>query len=337
MQIIILSGVGYAPNSGINKAYLRVDGWDDYCFKTTFHLSLHDEKGNYHDIGNIKIGFKGQEIGLHTRTYLDDEFSELPDDYFSLGQDSDYYQKLSELPRPFRESLLYRLNDAVLSAKRLEDNLNESVMGTSLLRHVSLSAIRGQFSRALAGQPPLSNFEFTFSRPATEKISEIELDFNVVVGSTPSTNIHAIIGRNGVGKTTLLNGMITAITSKGQSDEASFYDLEGIKGFGRRPISHDYFSSLVSVSFSAFDPFDPPKEQADPSLGTCYYYIGLKKPDNNLKGLSDIHDDFINALNICFNQQPKRERWLKAIDTLESDENFASMNLKALALRCLST
>ena len=36
-------------------------------------------------------------------------------------------------------------------------------------------------------------------------------------------------------------------------------------------------------------------------------------------------------MTLCFSQHPKRERWLKAIDTLESDENFASMELKNLA------
>lgn len=43
-------------------------------------------------------------------------------------------------------------------------------------------------------------------------------------------------------------------------------------------IDHDYFSSLISVSFSAFDPFPPPLEQSDPTKGTCYFYVGLKTP-----------------------------------------------------------
>lgn len=69
------------------------------------------------------------------------------------------------------------------------------------------------------------------------------------------------------------------------------------------------------MSFSAFDPFEPPSEQPDPSKGTCYFYIGLKKGES-LKGLNDIHEDFLEALTLCFSQHPKRERWLKAIDTL---------------------
>lgn len=57
----------------------------------------------------------------------------------------------------------------------------------------------------------------------------------------------------------------------------------------------------------------------------------MKKKGESLKGLNHIHEDFLEALTLCFSQHPKRERWLKAIDTLESDENFASMELKNLA------
>lgn len=57
----------------------------------------------------------------------------------------------------------------------------------------------------------------------------------------------------------------------------------------------------------------------------------FEKKGESLKGLNDIHEDFLEALTLCFSQHPKRERWLKAIDTLESDENFASMELKNLA------
>ena len=54
---------------------------------------------------------------------------------------------------------------------------------------------------------------------------------------------------------------------------AKFVDTEG---WQESEIADDYFSSLVSVSFSAFDPFTPPQEQPDPAKGTCYFYIGLK-------------------------------------------------------------
>ena len=300
MKFFILPRGAQSPDCGINSAYLRADGWDDFSYKTSFYLSLHDEFGTYHEIGNVKVGFKGQEIIEHTSSSLDYELPELPDGYFSLGQDVEYYQRLSKLSVPLRDDLLVNLKDLVLSSELLEKYREEYVLSTSLLRYVSLTAIKGMFSRTLQGLAPLTNFEFKFSKPATDKISGIDLDFKVLVDSKPSTNIHAIIGRNGVGKTTLLNGMIKAITSKEQSD-AKFYDLEDVNSFiEEKPIENDYFSSLTSVSFSAFDPFEPPKEQPNPSLGTCYFYIGLKKEGEKLKDLNDIHEDFLTALTLCF-------------------------------------
>ena len=212
------------PTTGVNTAYLHVDRWNDFSFVTMFYLSLHDEKGVFHELGNVKIGFKGQTTEKSTYSLLGTGFQQLPDEYFSVGQDVDYYQKFSVLTEPLRNQLLGALKDIVHIPELVEFAQQEDVFRTSLLRDVSLSVIKGQFSRVLVVRPPLTNFEFKFVRPEADKMSGIELEFKVEVGSKPSTNIHTVIGRNGVGKTTLLNGMIEAITSKGQS-EAKFHDI----------------------------------------------------------------------------------------------------------------
>ncbi|BCV67284.1 hypothetical protein TUM17387_26430 [Shewanella carassii] len=327
MNIVIVPKEQRVPSSATNTAYLHVDYWNDYSFVTMFFLSVFDEDGTSHQIGQVKIGFKGQTIENSTFRTLTSPLNSLPKKYFSLGQDVEYYKKIHLLPERVRIALLEGLRDIVYTQNLIESVQDEDVFRTSLLRWVSLSVIKGQFSAVLEGRNELTNFEFMFSRPATDKMSAIDLTFNVTVGAKPSTNIHAIIGRNGVGKTTILNGMIEAITNTTDST-AKFYDLEGRDD---SPIEPDYFSSLVSVSFSAFDPFNPPNEQPDPSKGTCYFYIGLKQyGTDKLKEVVDVHEDFIQALKACLSQESKRARWLRAIDTLESDENFESMNLKAL-------
>ncbi|MBM7071963.1 AAA family ATPase [Shewanella sp. 202IG2-18] len=327
MNIVIVPRNQRIPPSGVSTAYLHIDRWNDFSFVTMFYLSLFDEKGALHEIGNIKIGFQGQTTDKSTYETLDSVFQTLPDGYFSIGMDVDYYKKISKLSAPIKSSLLHALKDMAQTPDLISLAQDEEVFRTSLLRDVSLSVIKGQFTRVLEGRNPLTNFEFKFGRPPQTKMSGIDLAFKVKVGEKPSTNIHALIGRNGVGKTTILNGMIEAVTSQGQSED-KFYDIEGWR---ETPINTDYFSSLVSVSFSAFDPFEPPREQPDPSKGTCYFYIGLKKEGESLKGLNDIHEDFLHALKSCFSQESKKHRWLQAIDTLESDENFANMELKSLA------
>ena len=327
IKFIIIPRDSRAPLPLTNTACLDIDRWDDFSFKTQFFLSFFDSKGVGHKIGNVKIGFKGQKEGSSTSQYLSNEFHTLSEGFFSVGQDVDYYTNINSLRNEIQVALLKAIRDISYSTEIIPSIEQEDVFNTSLLRSVSLSAIKGQFTRVLAGNPPLTAFKFKFFRPSTDRMSEIKLGFNVKVESRPSTNIHAIIGRNGVGKTTILNGMIEAITKSEKSD-SNFFD---INDWRESPINQDYFSSLVSVSFSAFDPFTPPKEQSDPALGTCYFYIGLKKDGDQLKSLNDIHQDFIGALGYCFSQEQKKNRWLKAIDTLESDENFSQMNLKDLA------
>ena len=126
----------------------------------------------------------------------------------------------------------------------------------------------------------------------------------------------------------MLNGMIEAITDR-QGANAKFVDTDKL----REPeIPEDYFSSLVSVSFSAFDPFTPPMEQPDPAKGTCYFYIGLKDQQNGQlhRTISDLRNDCVKALISCFYESKKTARWLNAISKLGSDENFASMRLEQL-------
>jgi predicted ATPase len=314
------------PAKGVSTIYLHIDHWNDFSFMTMFDLSLDDEKGIRHDIGQVKIGFKGQDKTKDTYATLDQEFISLPKGYFSLGMGDDYYKNLAKLSKEFRVELLTHLNDMAYDSTHLNNADGEEVFSVSLLRDVSLSVIKGQFSRILAGKPGLTDFKFNYIRPEQQSIGGLKLRFNVIANSLPSTNVHAVIGRNGAGKTTLLNGMIESIVDIGNSlGKFTNSDL-----YGTPPISKDYFSSLVSVSFSAFDPFKPPKEQSDPSEGACYFYIGLQKDDGNLSTLFELNEQCEKALNTCFRSPGKTKRWLKAMKSLGSDDNFSEMKLEEL-------
>jgi predicted ATPase len=326
MKFCVLSRGVPIPSSGNNTIYLKIDHWNDYSFVTMFFMSLHDENGNYHEIGNIKIGFKGQTTETPTYKKLPNEFDRVGDGFFSVGQHIDFYRNMASLPNG--RNILVALNDIVVLPDIIEDITEENVFSTSLLRDGNLSILKGQYARVFNGQPALTDFKFKFVREETDSLGGIDLSFNVKVNSTPNTNIHAIIGRNGVGKTTLLNGMIDAVTAR-QTAAANFFDDNP---WYKEKISSDYFASLVSVSFSAFDPFIPPQEQPNPAKGTCYFYIGLKdrKNENLHRTIDDLQEDCITALTNCFYHKGKTERWLTAIDKLGSDENFASMKLERL-------
>ena len=331
MKFLVLSKDTWIPESGKNTVYLKIDHWNDFSFVTMFGMSFHDEQGQLQEIGAIKIGFKGQTTDTATYEKLSNTFESLSDEFFSLGVDVDYYRNMAKLPNNLGDKILSALRDIVVKPEIIENIKDEEVFSTSLLRDISLSVIKGQFSRVLAGQAELTDYNFKFVRPDKENFGGIELNFAVEAMSTPITNIHAVIGRNGVGKTTLLDEMIKAITNHQDDNDAKFIDTAGYH-FQDEEIASDYFSSLVSVSFSAFDPFPPPKEQPDPAKGTCYFYIGLKdqqKEDVN-RTIVDLRQDCVKALISCFRNPNKTQRWLDAIDKLGSDEIFASMKLEQL-------
>ncbi len=330
MNFTIVPSNQTVPSLGKDTAYLQIDNWNDYSFVTMFSLVVFDENGTKHDIGNVKIGFKGQTTQQTTYSSLTSTFDSLPKGYFSLGEGVEYYKTIvDELSPQTKENLLNGLNDIVLHPSIINVVEDEDVFGTSLLRYTSLSVVKGQLTRILNGDAELTPYNFGFMRHQTENLADISLGFQVTPESKPKTNIHAIIGRNGVGKTTLLNGMIASVI---EQDGSKGYFFENTPFGPGNTISKDYFSSIVSVSFSVFDPFDPPMERADPSKGTCYYYIGLKQTSQaTLKNLEQLHTEFYSSLRNCFVSKAKKERWLKAVKTLESDSNFADMNLGILA------
>jgi predicted ATPase len=322
-----ISRGSWGSNSDPDTVYLEIDHWNDYSFVTMFDLYYRDSDGDRLDIGAVKIGFKGQTVENSTHSTLASEFPHLGNEYFSLGQDIQFYRNIAKLPSDVADQILESLRDIVSHPDIIDEIRDERVFSVSLLRDVTLSEIRGQYVRALMGSVELTDFNFRFFRPETETLGDISLNFMVSVGSTPSTNIHAVIGRNGVGKTTLLNGMIDAITNR--PNLAKFINLQSSE---ENEIGGEYFSSLVSVSFSAFDPFNPPAEQSDPSKGTCYFYVGLKDADDpdRHRTIQDLRADCIRALAGCFRSEAKSRRWVKAIDKLGSDENFALMELTQL-------
>jgi predicted ATPase len=332
------------PNQCRSMAFLRVNNWDDYSYKTLFFLTVFDESGVAHNIGNVKIGYSGQEIGW-TEEHIPSQFENLGRNFFSLGQEAEYYQNIKSLSFELANYLLDALRDIANDDDLLASVRQEQVFKTSLLRGISLSAIHGQYKRILIGGALLTVFHFLYIRQTSESKAGFELDFHIAPNSKPSTNIHILIGRNGVGKTTLLNNMVSSIVDRQAAieDVGEFYDISNRNNIFANSditpaISADYFSSVASVSFSAFDTFIPPLNRADRSQGTCYFYIGLKniiteggKRKVKLKDFLELREDFVSSLKTCLSLQNKKERWISAILKLESDMNFAEMGLPRLA------
>jgi len=302
-----------------NTAYLILDSWDDWFeFNTQYHLYFDDENNERYSIGYIKIG-QFNMINKQSRAELPKTFESLTDDFFSLGQDDSFYKKLNNLNNDKGNHILQSLNDVALNHELFNRALNERVTRVSLLRSVSQSSILGQFHRLANGDASLTNYEFKYIAPRikNKNIPNIELDFNVVPESNPPSNVHVLIGRNGVGKTHLLNNMLDALISK-----------ESVTKHGVFESNEDIlFANLVSVTFSAFDESEPIKEKKDKTKGIQYSYIGLKRvkegkdKDSLPKSPTMLKNEFIKSLEKC-QKGVKKERWKQAIEILESDPMF---------------
>lgn len=318
-----------------NSVQLVPNNWDDYSFKTTFNVVYYDAEGQRSDLGTVKIGYLNQPHGW-TLEAMPEQFENLPTGWFSLGQDVDYYHNIFErLTSEARNQLLNALCDVTANNELFMVSRDELVFRDSLMRGVSLSVIQGQYRRVLAGLVMLTEFRFSYHDPGDDRRAAVNLDFHVDPALKPSTNVHVLIGRNGVGKTTLLNNMVGAILRQGEPVGVGgrFYATDSWQGSTLLPT--DYFSSIVSVSFSAFDPFIPPVDQPDRSRGVAYFYLGMKKARSGEALLppktdADLANDLIDSLGSCLSQPAKRERWLSAIRRLESDGNFADMSLGQL-------
>ena len=195
------------PSGAKNQAFLFVDNWDDWGkYRTQFSLHVADETGEAHHIGSVKIGQKslqpsGRVSKGHRAPALDETFNDLHESYFSLGQSESYYESLNELSDALRARVLKGLRDCAADLNIFATYRGEDVMRESLLRDVVESTVAGRLNRLSRGDAKLTKFAFVYSFPARGRKPPASMTFDVIPESQPPTNVHVVIGRNGVGKT----------------------------------------------------------------------------------------------------------------------------------------
>lgn len=312
------------------QAFLTTDDWDDFGYKTLYFLTYVDHDGVRHDIGDVKIGRLDMPED-YGRAELPGAFEELPDGYFSLGQDDTYYSNLNELGEDVRDSILDGLFDLARDPALFSRARQERITGMSLLRSVSSSSVLGQFRRLAFGGVRLSEYSFSYVPPETPDGTTSPLTFAVEPESEPPTNIHVLIGRNGVGKTRLLNLMTRALVEERPDMDVGRFDSEA------EEVDDDLFANLVSVSFSAFDDFEPLPEPRNRENGTRYTYVGLKKVGKTAEGRAlppktpgQLSAEFVKSMRIC-RIGARASRWRRALEMLEADPIFADADIASIA------
>lgn len=312
------------PEPGV--CYLKEDNWDDFGFQTLFELGVVTSDGLLHNVGHIKIAQRGLESG---RPDVPDDFDGLDDAFCSLGQDQNYYEQLATLPSGLGSEILHALRDCVADPSIWERFRQEPAVRTSLLRSVASSFVEKTFRDIVRGQAPSTPYQFVFRvAPANESQPPLEIDIRVLPRATPPTNVHVLIGRNGVGKSRMLAGISAALT--GAAPSAAF-GMEGSVVFSGETAEAGRFANLVTVAFSAFDRFAP-LSAAWIEGDIRYAYIGLKQQAAKgasrslFKSPDELAGEFGAALQAC-HEGPRRYRWNRTLEILSTDPGFAELEL----------
>lgn len=333
------------PSSGApNSMVLVEDNWDDLLrYETTYTLVFFDARGSRRIIGDLKIGQLGMGLGHRVdeddghesirRPTLPHTFDRLGDNFFSLGQDSDYYNRLAGLGADLGTHVLTGLRDMAFDDEIYQLSSNEPVLKTSVLRSVPRTMMTGQFRRIAHGGAKLSTYNFAFSWTNKHSTLPVQMRFQVEPHSIPPTNLHAIIGRNGAGKTRLLQAMAHAAVqastdSRSTVTDASWFESPDASS-GTGPGLP--FSSLVLASFSAFDELRPPKSTGKTmSFTSIGFPSATITPAGNPSNLPTLARKLSESIKICM-RGDRRRRWHRALRTLESDTIFAEAQLSSFA------
>ncbi|MET8751375.1 AAA family ATPase [Streptomyces sp. NPDC004667] len=323
MRFIVQPGRTFPSPAGPRAAVLVPNDWDDHNYRTSYDLWIRLGDGSLPiEIGRVKIALLDQEPGPSPLPAGVHEGG-LPrgiGDWVSLGQDDLYYEKIEDLGPELCREILTGLNDLASDLHAFESAQDADVVKTSLLRSVTPETVTQQFSRILAGGQRLTSYNFRFHPPhAPDAPPPLALEFEVRPKSVPSSNIHVLIGRNGVGKTTLLRSLaIAAVRPLDQPETAGHLTY----------LEETGFTNVLLVTFSAFDPFTGISPSHTP---TRYKHIGLTRQtltiDINdamparLKDRGELADEFIDSLHSILTSG-HYDRWVEALTTLASDAQF---------------
>ena len=334
-----------------SEVLLVRDNWNDwFTWITQFYVIVVTQENKRIDIGQVKIGRGGMNLkSANTSNLLPITFSRLDAPWFSIGQTENYYEQLNELGDQYRDWYLDAIRDIARTPEMLDEYADEEVLQQSLLRDIDTERVRKRFNRLATGDVALTNFAFRFTFPKDLLTPDAppQLDFQVTPASNPPTNIHVVIGRNGVGKTRCLDYLSRAFLGLparfgGPVGEISqINEFESTSQFTGK--GHG-FAGLVTVSFSPFDEYGP-LVSSNSHLDVRYAYIGLiiesaealspAGDDNDelatltIKGRPELARDFLKGIEAC-RGNARRRRWLRAVELLEADPLFLDANARTV-------
>lgn len=318
-------------NNDVYDLILQQDDWNDFSFITKYDLYLTKKITKSDAVeyaGAVKIIKKGQ-VDDYSFMVAVGELEALSNQFCSVGQSLDYYDRLSKLEPDLRDDILNALRDINTFDYQLEGFKNEKVWEKSVMRDLKDDddiftlpqyILKHQFSSI-----PSIDVKFIFSHSGM--INPLCLDFDSAQygffnHQKLPCRMAVIVGRNGSGKSTTLARLSRVAYSSTQDRKGNV-----IKNIGEILPDGMGFPKVINVSYSAFDSFQIPgityKEKLQLRNDILegkgrYLYCGVRDVCSELDlELKKINDGVISESFIATDRQ--EQTILKSLQVLSEE------------------
>lgn len=246
--------------------FFEQNDWDDFGFKTLFEVYYPQKSGKIKRLGSIHIAELNANNDKPYSTFdkfeTENDYDSLPKDFISLGNEEFYLNLHKVFERKECLKILEDLRDICISYNEKKKSiLKKEVVKTSFFRGRS-SNLQHRIEyilKPLADKGYRENYNLTYTYSLADELVT-KIDFISESNSIFPQNVHAIIGKNGAGKTTFIKDILSLsinpvakVASHFKIDEKhlhiSFSTETGIKINNL----NDYFSKTILISFSPFD------------------------------------------------------------------------------------
>jgi len=346
MRFVVKFRSGDSPKTNrYPHAVLVQDNWDDYGYKTTFHVTLHISPNESYDLGNIKI-IEARRTSGYTKMPKR-PFKELSTGHASLGADLDYYETIYKLGRNVFEPYLRGLRDVAFDDEIKAGIEDSEAYRVSLMRFSGAERTLGDAARLLrAPTRPTkrrnAGFRVRFKTQVARRSNAFTIDFDFRRQGRLPNRINALIGYNGTGKTRLLSNLAIVASGYGYGSKKDVLDNAAGRFVGTFPP----FKTVVVVSYSAFDTFVIPgrtekeKERLQ-KRGEIfgYVYCGLRERSGDhaskseqayrLRTPAEVEVEFLSALERV-RQADRLENLQEVLKPLLRDPSFRRIGLTQL-------
>ena len=294
------------------------DRWDDYHYRTTFHVTYFNFAGHRITLGDVKIYYykydrkRTDDFGKAVSDVIERRIKQLNDNFCSLGQTLLYYQRLKEFcPADYRD-ILKRLNDIAVDPDLRERFINEDGVQMSLLRSSSAEkALRDAATFLKFNRLSQKNISFGYYAKVPYDEDRVRLFFDFKKSENLPYRINALIGKNGVGKTQILSCLaesLSGLTSDKAEKEKAFQ--------GNRPA----IDKVISISYSAFDEFRKRSTEANVYREDSYAYCGIQSEHGTLS-IAELGQNFRRALKLIHIRK-RLDSWKKIMRELMEKEHL---------------